>query len=261
MSSYDFETGATLYNAPAMDAGQIWRCAMAQAEKAARQALPESSHRIEAAVTLIHDGKVALHADGTASVGSTRTPETVYPVSETCPCPDFSNAPQGQCKHKIARGLLVRALQFAKALGEAQEPVSIGPEDMALDLDGPIEMSTTVLPILSPPAPALTIPAQFLVTIQGKQFVTYHGLLALATQHGLVSLSAEFIAVTPELALAKATAVFQDGRTFTEAADSTPTNVNGRIRPHFPRMSLTRAKARCLRDALNLAMVAVEELE
>jgi hypothetical protein len=37
--------------------------------------------------------------------------------------------------------------------------------------------------------------------------------------------------------------------------------VNARIRPHFPRMSLTRAKARALRDALNISMVCVEELE
>ena len=56
-------------------------------------------------------------------------------------------------------------------------------------------------------------------------------------------------------------ATFADGRTFEESADATPGNVNAKIRPHFPRMALTRSKARALRDALNINLVAVEELE
>jgi hypothetical protein len=107
----------------------------------------------------------------------------------------------------------------------------------------------------------VSIPPQFLVTIQGKPFITFHGLLHLAHQQGLLSLTAEFISVTADLALAKATAMFHDGRTFTEAADATPGNVNSRIKPHFPRMALTRAKARALRDGLNLAYVCAEELD
>jgi hypothetical protein len=86
-------------------------------------------------------------------------------------------------------------------------------------------------------------------------------LLTLAHERGLASLKADFITVTAELALAHAVATFADGRTFEESADATPANVNGKIRPHFPRMALTRAKARALRDALNIGMVAVEELE
>jgi hypothetical protein len=105
------------------------------------------------------------------------------------------------------------------------------------------------------------MPAEFLVQIQGKPFVTFQGLLHLAHQQGLLSLTARFISVTADLALAEATAMFHDGRTFTEAADATPTNVNSRIKPHFARMALTRAKARALRDALNLAYVCAEELD
>jgi hypothetical protein len=85
--------------------------------------------------------------------------------------------------------------------------------------------------------------------------------LALAHERGLVSLTAHLISVTPELALAEATATFAGGKTFQECADATPTNVNPRIKAHFPRMALTRAKARTLRDALNISLVAVEELE
>jgi hypothetical protein len=86
-------------------------------------------------------------------------------------------------------------------------------------------------------------------------------LLALAHARGLVHLAADFLSVTAELALAHAVATFQDGRTFEESADATPTNVNAKVRVHYPRMALTRAKARALRDALNIALVSVEELD
>jgi hypothetical protein len=139
------------------------------------------------------------------------------------------------CKHRIARGLYVRAVQLYHELESAQATLDV------------------------PPKPAM--PAEFLVQIQGKPFVTFQGLLHLAHQQGLLSLTARFISVTADLALAEATAMFHDGRTFTEAADATPTNVNSRIKPHFARMALTRAKARALRDALNLAYVCAEELD
>lgn len=47
---------------------------------------------------------------------------------------------------------------------------------------------------------------------------------------------------------------------FSEAADATPANVAPRVKAHFPRMALTRAKARALRDALNMGMCSLEEL-
>jgi hypothetical protein len=48
---------------------------------------------------------------------------------------------------------------------------------------------------------------------------------------------------------------------FRGAADSTPDNVGKQVKPHWRRMALTRAKARALRDALNINLVAVEELD
>ena len=97
--------------------------------------------------------------------------------------------------------------------------------------------------------------------IHGRDFIQYAGLLALAHEQGLQELAAEFISVTPELALAAAHAFFADGRKFWDAGDATPNNVHAQVKAHFPRVALTRAKARCLRDALNISMVAVEELE
>jgi hypothetical protein len=101
---------------------------------------------------------------------------------------------------------------------------------------------------------------KWLTTIHGKEFIRYEGLLALAHEHGLLELGAAFISVTEERALAWAWAHFTDGRQFYEAGDATPGNVHPQVRSHFARVALTRAKARVLRDALNIGMVAVEEL-
>ncbi len=100
----------------------------------------------------------------------------------------------------------------------------------------------------------------FIVHLHGKQFVRYAGLLLLAHERGLVSLKARLVTVTAELALAEAEAVFADGRVFSEAADATPTNVGVQVKAHYPRMALTRSKARTLRDALQIGLVALEEL-
>jgi hypothetical protein len=70
--------------------------------------------------------------------------------------------------------------------------------------------------------------------------------LAMAPERGIGSLSAPFIRVTTELALAEAEVTLADGRLCREAADSTPSNVPSQIRLHFPRMALTRAQARAL---------------
>jgi hypothetical protein len=83
----------------------------------------------------------------------------------------------------------------------------------------------------------------------------------MAHAQGLTSLTAELLSVTPDLATARATATFTDGRVFAEAADATPDNVNAGVKKHFARCALTRAKSRALRDALNIAMVALEEVD
>jgi hypothetical protein len=103
--------------------------------------------------------------------------------------------------------------------------------------------------------------SKWIKKIHGKDFIKYEGLLAMAHEQGLIELAAEFISVTDKLALAAARAVFKDGRKFWDAGDATPNNVHTQVKAHFPRVALTRAKARVLRDALNIGMVSVEELE
>jgi hypothetical protein len=98
------------------------------------------------------------------------------------------------------------------------------------------------------------------VFIQGKPFVKYAGLLQMAQERGLTSLTAEWTFNSDELSLAHAVATFQDGRRFEESGDATPANTNRKVAVHFRRVALTRAKARVLRDALGIDMVAIEEL-
>ncbi|MBC8424463.1 hypothetical protein H8E07_10100 [bacterium] len=101
------------------------------------------------------------------------------------------------------------------------------------------------------------------VKLHGKEVSTYKGLLAAAHHKGLLSMVTEVV-VAPtkghELAVIKATVVLKDGRTFTGIGDATPSNVKNMVAPHYLRMAETRAKARALRDALNVGAVSVEEL-
>ncbi len=96
--------------------------------------------------------------------------------------------------------------------------------------------------------------------IQGKAFVRYAGLLQMAQERGLVQLTADWTYNDAELSLAHAVALFQDGRRFEESGDASPANTNRKVAVHFRRVALTRAKARVLRDALGVDLVAVEEL-
>jgi hypothetical protein len=229
----------------------------------AKATLPDSGGRIDSAVKLVLSGDVELHDDGSATVGSRSNPVKTYAgVNGTCPCVDHPRAPDGWCSHRIARALQLRvdrAMRDAQTTMEeipASEPHTDAENGMK-EQNTPMETSPDVEANFTPPD-ALK---PYVVTIRQKPYVLYSGLLALATGRGLVSLKAHFTSVTPELALAEAEAVFADGRTFGESADSTPANVGASIRHAFPRMALTRAKARCLRDALNLgALCSVEEL-
>ena len=118
--------------------------------------------------------------------------------------------------------------------------------------------------ILEPPAPALVaavkIPREFTVNIKGKTHVLYTGLVIAARHDGLVSLSADWTYNDAELSLAHAVATFADGRRYEESGDASPSNVTKAISVHFRRVALTRAKARCLRDALGISECSVEEL-
>jgi hypothetical protein len=107
----------------------------------------------------------------------------------------------------------------------------------------------------------VTIPAEYVMQIKGNRHVLYAGLVIGAQRSGLVSLAADWTYNDAELSLAHAVATFADGRRYEDSGDASPSNVSKGIAGHFRRVALTRAKARCLRDALGISECSVEEME
>jgi len=91
----------------------------------------------------------------------------------------------------------------------------------------------------------------------------YAGLLAKAHSEGLKAITTTLLHFPDErsdhTAVVHATVETNKG-TFTGIGDASPKNVNRRILPHIVRMAETRAKARALRDAVNIGIVALDEL-
>ena len=98
---------------------------------------------------------------------------------------------------------------------------------------------------------------------QGKRFVLYAGLLEEAHSRGLRSIETELLQVPTaengQSAIVKAVVRMEDGK-FAGIGDASPQNVGRQISPHIIRMAETRAKARALRDAINVGVTAFEEL-
>lgn len=203
---------------------------------------PDKADAIGRAHALIVDGFLVDNGDGTGTVLSSNL-STRYSVNGACAC---AAAAQGKrCKHLEAWDLykLVQKRLAAQLAPEVLKDQASREPSMAEDT-----------------AELVRIPPQYIQLIQGKPFVRYFGLLAMAHAQGLQKLQASFTYNDAELSLAKAVAVFADGRWFEEAADSTAANAP-RIGLHWRRMSLTRAKARVLRDALNIGICSVEEMD
>lgn len=103
-----------------------------------------------------------------------------------------------------------------------------------------------------------------MITRQGKQYVLFAGLLDEAHSLGLRGIDTDLIQVPDDsngnVAIVKATAEMEDDRRFSGIGDASPDNVGRNIAPHIIRMAETRAKARALRDAVNVGATALEEL-
>lgn len=222
---------------------------MHTAVERAREALPTHDARITRALALVTEGHVTPLPDGAFQVQSQRQGgRKVYLVNGHCTCPDSARVSDGLCKHMLATLIWRRAQTLCKA-----ETSSNSPQTPAHPLDGPAPAEVD----LGIPS---GVPPQYISHIQGKAFVRFAGLLIAAQARGLQSLTADWTYNDSELSLAHAVATFRDGRRFAESGDASPTNCTRLVQAHFRRVALTRAKARVLRDALGIDLVAVEEL-
>jgi hypothetical protein len=254
VAEYDWESDTWTQHPGEHAARAAWREAVAEIATKAKQTLPECHGRVDAAVKLVLAGDVEPREDGTTRVASQSNGQVVYHVvNGECTCKDFPKAPSGWCKHRIAVGLHKRA---AALVQRTRNGTSNG-----------VTTDQVAPPLAPAPAqaepsgePAQGVPAQHLVLIQGKPFVKFAGLLQMAHERGLVALTADWTYNDAELSLAHAVATFRDGRRFEESGDATLANTNRKVAVHFRRVALTRAKARVLRDALGIDLVAVEEL-
>ena len=113
-------------------------------------------------------------------------------------------------------------------------------------------------------AKGATLNKDFIMSIEGKDFVTYQGLLDLAHQKGLSRIEVEIVQLptldNEHMVIARAVAETRDGDIFIDYGDANPANCNARVARHLIRMASTRAKARVLRDLTNVGMTALEEL-
>jgi len=213
---------------------------------------PVLADAIGRANAILLDGRLFPEDDGVSATVWGSNAET-YTVNGSCTCKAAEYTPDQPCKHRISLKIYhrVAATLYPSPSEEerSMQALPVRAEDTPL-VDETVEG----------PADSGKIPPQWIQMIHGKPFVRYPGLLAMAHEQGLVKLEARFISVTPDVALAEATATFADGRIFTEAGDATPENVKPEMQAHFARLALTRAKARCLRDALNIGMCSVDEL-
>ena len=104
---------------------------------------------------------------------------------------------------------------------------------------------------------------EYMIERGGRRFVLYAGLLEEAHTRGLRSIETELLQVpnaeNGEVAIARAVVRTEEGK-FSGIGDASPGNVSKAIAPHIIRMAETRAKARALRDAINVGVAALEEL-
>jgi hypothetical protein len=116
----------------------------------------------------------------------------------------------------------------------------------------------------------MTINEAFYIERQGKKYVLYAGLLEEAHERDLYSIDTILLQVPHEsngqVAIVRALVTMDSGlnpedrRKFTGIGDASPDNVGRNIAPHIIRMAETRAKARALRDAINIGVTAYEEM-
>lgn len=103
------------------------------------------------------------------------------------------------------------------------------------------------------------------ISLQGQEFITYEGLLSEAHAKGLKSIRTRLVQLPDtsngHTAVVTAEVELEGGKVFSGIGDANPQNVNSMIAKHLIRMAETRAKARAFRDAVNIGMTSLVELD
>jgi hypothetical protein len=155
-------------------ARSAWREAVAEIAAKAKQTLPECNGRVERAAALVLNGNVELLPDGKAKVASQSNGQTVYHIANgECDCKDYPKAPSGWCKHRIARGLHLRATALATHKLAQLDGASNGQAELPSQPEPPAE-EARVWRTNTPPAPAAPLPeapasCNVYVTLAGRQ--------------------------------------------------------------------------------------------
>jgi hypothetical protein len=108
---------------------------------------------------------------------------------------------------------------------------------------------------------------RYVIQRDGKDFALYAGLLDLAHERGLLSIETVLVQLPTEangnMAVVQATVRLSDAqgvlRSFQGIGDAAPGNVNRMMAPHLLRLAETRAKARALRDAVNVGEALADD--
>lgn len=102
--------------------------------------------------------------------------------------------------------------------------------------------------------------SKYIVNVQGKDFITFNGLLVEAHAQGLTKIDTSMVNEDVTNPVFKAT-VTVDGKEFTGYGDANVDNVARQVSKALIRMAETRSIARALRFACNIDMAAIEELD
>jgi hypothetical protein len=106
-----------------------------------------------------------------------------------------------------------------------------------------------------------SIPSEYIISIQGKEFITHSGLLTMTHKLGIKSVNTDIISdLNAETIICKTTLILKDDRVFTGLGDANKENTNAMIGPHKIRMAETRSFNRAMRFATNTGMCSADEL-
>ncbi|RME52306.1 hypothetical protein D6783_05250 [Candidatus Woesearchaeota archaeon] len=103
----------------------------------------------------------------------------------------------------------------------------------------------------------------FIVKIQGKEFITANGLLEIAEQQagGIQKIEVVSLHTNPGNTIATVRVTMKDGRIFEDCGSANNDNLKPTMQKYAVEMAVTRARSRAIRFGLNVDYCSVEELD